>query len=109
MSDSEDNPYRPVHIDGEAMARFIQFGDGEPIPVTDIQWTFKQEATPYLHLPLLSSFEASFTSPVSSWAASGIMRAVGEEAMADRIDVEAHPDLAELNVMMDGFYGGAPS
>jgi hypothetical protein len=88
---------------------FIQFGDGEPIPVTDISWTLKREAVPdYLRLPLLGEFEASLTAPISSWAASGIMRAVGDESMADRIDFEAHPDLAELNVQMDGYYGDQP-
>lgn len=87
---------------------FIQFGDSEPIPVTNVQWTFKPEPSPYLRLPLLSSFEVSFTGPISSWGASGIMRAVGEEAMADRIDFEAHPDLAELDVQLDGFYGDQP-
>lgn len=106
---NDDDLYRPIHIDGEAMAKYIQFGNGEPVPVTDVQWTFEREPAPYLQLPLLSDFEASFTSPISSWGMSGIMRAVGEEATADRIDFEAHPDVAELNVMLDGFYGEAPS
>lgn len=89
---------------------FMQFGDGEPIPVTDIRIEWKHEPEPDApQLPLLDKFECSLTAPISSWGMSGIMRAVGEESMADRIDFEAHPDLTELNVMLDGFYGGAPS
>lgn len=86
---------------------FVQFGDGKPIPCTDIhiEWEREPKSDP-LQLPQLDKFEGSLTAPISSWGMSRIMRAVGEETTADRIDFEAHPDLAELNVMMDGFYGG---
>lgn len=106
MSETDGSPYRPIHIDGEAMAKYIQFGNGEPIPCTDIhiEWEHEPKSDP-LQLPLLNKFEGSLTAPISSWGMSRIMRAIGEEATADRIDFEAHRDLAELNVMLDGFYG----
>lgn len=85
---------------------FIQFGDGEPIPVTDVHIEYTRGAVPAVpqFLPL-NNYSVTFTGPISSWATSGLLRIVGEEAAADRIDIAAHPDLAELNVMMDGFYG----
>lgn len=86
---------------------FIQFGDGEPIPVTDIKWEFKRE--PVLdvpnapRLPLLQDFSVEIPLPPANAAA--ICRYVGLPELADRIEIEAHPDLAELNVQMDGYYG----
>lgn len=84
---------------------FIQFGDGEPIPVTNVEWTLKREPAPdYLRLPLLSEFEV--TLPLPPETAARICRIVGEDGVADRIEIAAHPDLAELDVQMDGYYDG---
>ncbi|ACU71868.1 hypothetical protein Caci_2959 [Catenulispora acidiphila DSM 44928] len=86
---------------------FIQFGDGKPIPVTDISIEWERDPAPHLpHLPLLSEFEV--TLPMSIETGSKILRIVGEESLADRINIAIHPDLAELNLQLDGFYGGQP-
>lgn len=88
------------------MAAYIQFGDGEPIPVTDISisWTPKRETKPdYLKLPLPSEFEGMI--PLPPEVAVNLLRAVGLPSEADRFAIAAHPDLAELDVQMDGYYG----
>lgn len=82
---------------------FLRFGDGEPVPVTDIKWEPRREpAADLSRFPLLTSFEGVIPLPPENAAA--ICRAVGLPEVADRIEVAAHPDLAELNVQMDGFY-----
>lgn len=89
-----------------AIGGFIQFGDGPRIPVTDIKWERKHE--PVLDAPclsLLSGFEISL--PLPTETAVRILRTVGLPDVADRVEIAAHPDLAELNVQMDGYYGGA--
>lgn len=84
---------------------FIQFGGGEPIPCTDIRIEWKREPLPDVpRLPLLSGYEV--TLPLPSETAARMLRMVGLPEVADRVEITAHPDLAELNVMMDGFYGG---
>lgn len=84
---------------------FIQFGNGEPIPVADVHIKWQRMPVPDVpRLPLLSEYEV--TLPLPFEAASRILRIVGEENMADRIDVAAHPDLAELDLVLDGLYGG---
>lgn len=101
-----DNPYRPVHLDGEAMAKFIQFGDGEPIPVTDISITWEPKREPAAdasRLQLLSGFEGMI--PLPTETAVKLLRMVGLPSEADRFEIAAHPDLAELNAQMDGYYG----
>ena len=86
---------------------FIQFGDGEPIPVTDIKWELKREPVPDApRLPRLQEFSVEIPLPPANAAA--ICRAVGLPEVADRIEIAAHPDLAELNAQMDRYYGDQP-
>lgn len=83
---------------------FMQFDDGERIPISDIKWTFEREPAPDVPwLPLLSGYEV--TLPLPPETMSRMLRMVGLPEVADRIDVAIHPDLAELNVQMDGYYG----
>lgn len=85
---------------------FMQFGDGEPIPASDIKMAFEHEPAPDSGpLPRLGDFQV--TVPMPFEAAPGILRLVGEDSLADGIDIAIHPDLAELNVQMDGYYGDA--
>lgn len=85
---------------------FIQFGDGEPIPASDIKMTFEHEPAPDSGLlPRLGDFQVTIPMPFE--AAPGILRLVGEVGLADGIDIAIHPDLVELNVQMDGFFGDA--
>lgn len=82
---------------------FIQFGDGPRIPVTGLKTTFtKDETAPAQRRIELVSFEVDIPLPPENAAA--ICRAVGAPEAADRIEIAAHPDLAELNAQMDGFY-----
>lgn len=87
---------------------FIQFGDGEPIPARDIEITWERPVPPELanieRIPLLQNFSVEIPLPPANAAA--ICRLVGQPALADRIEIAAHPDLAELDVQMDGYYDG---
>lgn len=58
---------------------FIQFGDGEPIPCTDIRIEWKREP--------------------------GRPRIIQGEVVRSALEAR-EPDPAELNVQEDGFYGG---
>jgi len=87
---------------------FIQFGDGEPISARNIEITWNQEPhrlpADFERLPLLQDFSVEIPLPPANAAA--ICRLVGVPELADRIEIAAHPDLAELNVQMDGYYDG---
>lgn len=84
----------------------VQFDNGEPIPVTNLEITLaKTEGDGAEPQPVrLSDFEVTIQLPLE--AGIPICNAVGLPEMADRIEFQTHPDLAELNVQMDGYYGG---
>lgn len=84
----------------------MRFGDGPTFPVTSWAWTRPTPAAlpegTRLEMRNLADFHAEVAIPPET--AARICRAVGLPQMADRIDIAAHPDLAELNVQIDGFY-----
>jgi len=82
----------------------IQFGDGEPIPVTNLEITSaKTEAGGAGQQPVRpGDFEVTMQLPLE--AGIPICRAVGLPEMADRIEFQTHPDLADLNLRLDGYY-----
>jgi hypothetical protein len=85
-----------------ATGGFIQFGDGPKIPVTNVCMTLPElptAPTPEAPLLKLSDLPAICVEvPMAIETAVGILRAVGmPEAEVDRVEVEAHPDLIELD------------
>jgi hypothetical protein len=89
-----------------ATGGFIQFGNGPQVPITSCTWTTPKPRTlpEGARLELLQDFTA--TIPLPPETAARIFRAIGMPAEADRIEVQSHPDLAELNARLDGFYDG---
>lgn len=87
-----------------ASGDFIQFGDGPKLPISGCSWMMSQPAPApdYERLPLLREFSVEI--PIPSAVAAAVLRAIGAPAAADRVDIAAHPDLAELNLQADGFY-----
>lgn len=88
-----------------ATGGFIQFGDGPRIPIADgCSFTLFEQPEPLegSFIGPLSLGEISVTTKISTQTTARILRAVGEEAMGDRIEVEDHPDLIELNAQLEG-------
>ena len=86
-----------------ATGGFIQFGNGPAIPAENIRWTHpeRKPQPEGVRLEMLRNFSAKIELPFGRSAAA-VCRAVGMPEVADRIEVETHPDLIELDVRIAG-------
>lgn len=85
-----------------ASGSFIQFGDGPKIPITDCTWPGpgRPNALEGVRFEMPTFTSAEIDIPFEH--AATICRAVGMPELADRIEVETHPDLIALNARVEG-------
>ena len=89
-----------------ATGGFIQFGDGPRIPVENIRWTDRPKFASPPEGAIVNLRDFSVEIPIPPENAAPLARALGAPEVADRIEIATHPDLAELDAQMDGYYDG---